>query len=108
MSSAAVTILVAIIGSGILNTVLSYFLTAKTKRQTDIDAIRKAQRLLMKQELRKLCSHYIAQEWIYEDELADIIAMHSCYHDDLKGNGFLDIEMARVKSLEIRIDGGVK
>lgn len=105
MSSAAITILVAIIGSGILNTVLNYFLTAKTNRQTDIDVVRKSQRLLMKQELRRLCHHYNLQGWIYEDELEDIIAMHSCYHDDLKGNGFLDVEMANVKKLEIRRDG---
>ena len=48
-----------------------------------------------------------AKEMLREDELEDLMAMHSCYHSDLKGNGFLDSEMARVQQLEIRRDGGV-
>ena len=56
----------------------------------------------MKDRLRSLCDHYRQQGWIYEDELEDIIAMHNCYHDKLKGNGFLDKQMSRVMNLEIR------
>lgn len=105
MSTAAVTILVAIISSGVLNTLLAYYLNKRNKKEEEFEIVRRAQRLLMKQELRRLCHHYNLQGWIYEDELEDIIAMHSCYHDDLKGNGFLDVEMANVKKLEIRRDG---
>lgn len=105
MSTAAVTILVAIISSGVLNTLLAYYLNKRNKKEEEFEIVRRAQRLLMKQELRRLCHHYNLQGWIYEDELEDIIAMHSCYHDDLKGNGFLDVEMTNVKKLEIRRDG---
>ena len=92
------TIIVAIIGSGALNTLLAYLLSLRDKRK----GIQEASRLLMKDRLRFLCVHYIQQGWIYEDELEDLIAMHACYHDDLKGNGFLDSQMERVKNLELR------
>ena len=92
------TLLVAIISSRVLNTALTYLLGLRDKRK----GIQEASRLLMKDRLRFLCVHYIQQGWIYEDELEDLIAMHACYHDDLKGNGFLDSQMERVKNLELR------
>lgn len=97
-----VTIIVAIIGTGVLNTVVSYSLTAYQKKKDKESGVQKASRLLMKQQLRSLCSHYIQQNWIYEDELEDLIDMHKIYHDDLNGNGFLNEMMERVKDLEIR------
>lgn len=107
MSTTIVTIIVALIGSGVFNTLLTCYLNNKSKRKEELDLVMKAQRLLMKKELRSLCSHCNSQGWIYEDELEDLMAMHTCYHNDLKGNGFLDSEMARVQQLEIRRDGGV-
>lgn len=97
-----VTIVVAIIGSGVLNTLISKLFEIQKSKNNNDKEIRQACRLLMKDRLRFLCVHYINQGWIYEDELEDIVAMHKCYHDDLKGNGFLDSLMARVKDLEIR------
>lgn len=96
------TIIVAIIGSGVLNTLLNYVISSKEKKEEKNSASNKAMRLMMKDRLRFLCMHYIQQGWIYEDELEDIIAMHSCYHDILKGNGFLDTQMEKVKNLEVR------
>lgn len=92
------TIIVAVIGSGVINTALNYYLNNKE----DKDGVKEASRLMMKDRLRFLCIHYIHQEWIYEDELEDLIAMHKCYHDELEGNGYLDDLMSRVKNLEIR------
>lgn len=96
------TIIVAIIGSGLLNTLLGYLVSARQKKQEENSDVNKALRLIMKDRLRFLCMHYINQGWIYEDELDDLIAMHNCYHNDLKGNGFLDSQMQRVKNLEVR------
>ena len=92
------TIVVAILGSSTVNTLLAFVITQIDKRS----GVNKSLRLLMKDRLRFLCMHYIDQGWIYEDELEDIIAMHECYHNDLKGNGFLDKQMTSVKSLEVR------
>lgn len=97
-----VTIVVAIIGTGIFNTLLSYCISSHEKKKERESGVQKAARLLMKTQLRSLCMHYIQQGWIYQDELEDIIAMHGVYHTDLQGNGFLDEMMERVKNLEIR------
>lgn len=102
LSEGVVTIVVAIIGSGLFNVIVSQLFAIREKKKCDYADVKKAARLLMKTELRDLCERYIAQGWIYEDELDDIIAMHNCYHDDLNGNGFLDTLMKRVKDLEIR------
>ena len=96
------TIIVAVIGSGVLNTMLNYLISRHEKNKCDKEGVNEAARLLMKDRLRFLCIHYIDQGWIYEDELEDLIAMHKCYHDDLNGNGFLNKLMSRVNELEIR------
>ena len=66
-----VTIIVAIIGSGVLNTILNYAISAREKKKDDTSGIQNSLRLLMKDRLRFLCGHYINQGWIYEDELED-------------------------------------
>lgn len=98
----ATTVVVAIIGSGILNTMFTYLATTVDKRKNKEKSYDKAARIIMKDRLRYLCQHYIDQGWIYEDELEDIVSMHECYHNDLKGNGFLDKQMERVNNLEVR------
>lgn len=96
------TIIVAIIGSGVLNTILNYLISIREKRMDQNSGEKKSIRLIMKNNVRTLCDKYIQQGWIYEDELEDLIAMHKCYHDDLGGNGFLDKLMSKVMNLEIR------
>lgn len=98
MNDGLVTIIVAIISTGILNTIVGAVLSRFQKNS----GISKAARLLMKDRLRFLCVHYIQQGWIYEDELEDLILMHECYHNDLNGNGFLDKQMEKVINLEVR------
>ena len=98
----ATTIIVAVLGSGLLNTLLNYFITQREKNKESESGVQEAARLIMKDRLRFLCVHYIQQGWIYEDELDDITSMHQCYHNDLKGNGFLDKQMERVNNLEVR------
>ena len=34
--------------------------------------------------------------------LEDLLAMHSCYHNDLNGNGFLNKQMDKVMNLEVK------
>lgn len=97
-----VTILVAIISSGVLNTLITHWMTNRKKNRDDEEGVKEAARLLMKNELRALCRSYIEQGWIYEDELEDIMAMHKCYHEDLNGNGFLNKQMDKVMNLEVR------
>ena len=95
-------ILIAVLGSGVLSTLIAQFFSALEKRRDARSGQGAAMRLVLKDRLRFLCETYINQGWIYADELDDIIQMHKCYHDTLHGNGYLDELMRRVKSLEIR------
>lgn len=96
------TIIIAILGSGLLSTIINQLCSFYQRKAEQKTGVNSALRLILKDRLRFLCVHYIQQGWIYEDELEDIITMHKCYHDDLKGNGYLDTLMSKVKSLEVR------
>ena len=98
----AQTIILALIGSGILSTIINQIFAIINKRQDAKSGLTHGVRLVLKDRLRFLCVRYIEQGWIYEDELEDLLAMHSCYHDTLKGNGYLDELMSRVKGLPIK------
>lgn len=109
MDETLVTILIAIISSGIFNKILDTITEARKEKRkdnkdqnNDFAKVQSSLRLLMKDRLRFLCMHYIQQGWIYEDELEDLMNMHSVYHNDLGGNGFLDKQMERVETLEVR------
>lgn len=95
-------IVVAILSSGVLSTLIAQICNLITKKVDEKKGQGAAIRVVLKDRLRFLCEKYIAQGWIYADELDDIIAMHKCYHDTLNGNGYLDELMKRVKSLEIK------
>jgi len=97
----ATAIVVAVIGSGILNTLLVNIVsTIKENRKND-DGVSKGLKVILKDRLRFLCISYINQGWIYEDELEDLINMHKSYKK-LGGNGFLDELISKVSDLEIR------
>lgn len=102
MSDSTLTIIVAILGSGALSTLISQVCTYLTKREDKKSGVAEGMRLILKDRLRFLCAHYIAQGWIYADELEDLIVMHDCYHSKLNGNGYLDTLMSKVKALEVR------
>ena len=94
----ATAIIVAVIGSGVLSTIINRLFNW----WDDKSGMRNGIRLILKDRLRFLAVRYIEQGWIYEDELEDLVAMHNCYHHALKGNGYLDDLVNRVKNLEIR------
>lgn len=95
-------IIVAILGSGLLSTIINQVCNYLNRRADARNGIQQGLRLVLKDRLRFLCIRYIEQGWIYEDELEDLIAMHDCYHKTLQGNGYLDELMARAKKLEIK------
>lgn len=95
-------VLVALIGSGLLSTIVNQICYFINKRNDEKHGLTHGVRLILKDRLRFLCVRYIEQGWIYEDELEDLVSMHSCYHDTLKGNGYLDELMGRVKRLPMK------
>lgn len=94
----AQAIIVAIIGSGLLSTIINRIFDYFDKRNGTQNGIR----VILKDRIRFLCTRYIEQGWIYEDELEDLVTMHNCYQKSLKGNGYLDSLMNRVQNLDIR------
>ena len=92
----------AVLGSGVFNLLLTRVFTSIDKKKSKDDGTRTALRLIMKNLIQKLCFEYIERGWVYQDEMEDLIVLHTSYHNDLKGNGFLDIPMTKVKELEIR------
>lgn len=94
----AQAIIIAVIGSGLLSTIINRVFDYWDKRNGTQNGIR----VILKDRIRFLCTRYIEQGWIYEDELEDLVKMHECYHKALKGNGYLDGLMSRVESLDIR------
>lgn len=95
-------IIVAIIGSGLLTTILNRIFAVRDKRKAEKTGEAKALRLIMKNNIRVLCNEYLVKGYIYADELADLESMHRCYHDDLGGNGWLDSMMSSVRRLPVR------
>lgn len=94
----AQAIIVAIIGSGLLSTIINRIFDYLDKKSGTQNGIR----VILKDRIRFLCTRYIEQGWIYEDELEDLVMMHTCYQKSLKGNGYLDSLMNRVQNLDIR------
>lgn len=94
----ATTIMVAVISSGLLSTIINRVFDYFDKKNGTQNGIR----VILKDRIRFLCTRYIEQGWVYEDELEDLVMMHDCYQKSLKGNGYLDSLVHRVENLEIR------
>ena len=101
-------ILIAIIGSGVLSTLISCIFTAAANRRKEKaeankedDALVIAMRQLYYGRIKRHAKHYIAAAQITSEELEDIVEDHRIYHDVLCGNGYLDNLMSKVRGLDI-------
>lgn len=72
------------------------------QQQKKLDDVIVAIRQLLYDRLKHLGKKYIEQGYITSEELEDFLAMHSVYHNEMKGNGFLDELVEQVKHLPIR------
>ncbi len=96
------TIIVAIISSGALSTLVSALFNVWQARKKRNDGVRAGMKMLLYDRIKHLGKSYIERGSISTDELEDLVEMHSIYHEDLDGNGFLDAIMASVKALPIK------
>lgn len=101
----ATTIICAVIASGFLNTLLNAFLSSRREKRDDMNSVKIALGLLMKEALKILCERYIAKGHVSTDELEELMSMHKVYHDNLKGNGYLDALMHEVSLLDVTVNG---
>lgn len=67
-----------------------------------LDNLIVAERTSMYDRIKHLGNVYLERESITSEELEDLISMHEVYHTVLKGNGFLDSLMAKVKELPVK------
>lgn len=92
-------ILIAVLSSSALASLISgifSLVTARSKKNNNLEA---GVRILLYDRIKHLCNKYIEQGWISTDAYEDLLHMHEVYHTSLKGNGFLDDKMSRVKQL---------
>ena len=60
-----------------------------------------AQRTQMYDRIKHMAKSYIERGTITAEELEDLTNMHKVYHNELKGNGFLDKLMEKVYALPV-------
>ena len=70
--------------------------------KTEIGNLAVAMRMQMYDRIKHLGNSYLKRGSISSEELADLIEMHGVYHNTLKGNGFLDTLMEKVKALPVK------
>ena len=96
------TIIIAIISSGALSTLVSALFNMWQSRKKEKDGVRAGMKMLLYDRIKHLGKSYIERGFITTDEPEDLTEMHSIYHEELDGNGFLDTVMKNVKALPIK------
>ena len=100
MSDTTVTIIVAVLGSSALASIISgIFSIVASKKKTE-NGVEAGVLILLYDRIKHLGTEYIRNEKVTYDEYEDLLKMHSVYHNDLKGNGFLDSVMKQVAQLQ--------
>jgi hypothetical protein len=92
-------IIIAIIGSGALSALVSGLFSFIRDRDKKNDGVRAGVRALLFDRINFLGNKYIADGEIKCEDLQRLVEMHTIYHNDLGGNGYLDTIMASVKEL---------
>jgi hypothetical protein len=71
--------------------------------QNTVNSLIVADRTILYDRIKHLAKAYIKRGWISVEEYEDLKRMHSVYHDELNGNGFLDNIMEEINKLEKRV-----
>lgn len=94
-------IIAAILGSSVISALISgvfgLIQTHRAKHHGMISAVR----ILLYDRIKYLGRKYIDAGEITHEDLEDILRMHSIYHDEVDGNGYLDSVIENVRKLKI-------
>lgn len=93
------TVLVSIGSSTVLVAIINGIFTLAGARRKAKHGEGAGIRILLYDRIKHLCKYHIAEGGITAEDLEDLMQMHKIYHDDLKGNGYLDVLMSQVKKL---------
>lgn len=97
-----VALIVAVLGSGVLATIVNVVYDIFKTKKRKLTASELADRVLLEERINYLGRLYISQEFIYADDKDRLKRMWTIYHEDLKGNGYLDSVMHEVSKLEVK------
>lgn len=102
------TIVIAVLGSGVLSTLINCVFTAwrdnkasEKKENEETKALKHGVQQLMYDRIKYLCKTHINRGHIATNDLEDLDRMHTIYHDELDGNGYLLELMEAVHELPI-------
>ncbi len=96
-------ILIAVLSSGFLSTALTLLVTHWKGRRRQEGGIHGGVQQLLYDRIKYLCKSHLERGYISVADLEDLERMHKIYHDALKGNGFLDGLMERVRRLPTEV-----
>ncbi len=94
-------IVIAIIGSGALSACISGCFALAQNKASQKHGVSAGVQQLLYDRIKYLCKAHLDRGYIATNELEDLERIHKIYHDDLKGNGFLDDLMSNVKRLPV-------
>ena len=92
-------ILIAVLGSSAVASLISGIFMLINNRRRRKTGLESGIRILLYDRIKELGAQYIKQDRITFEQYEDLLKMHSVYHSELGGNGFLDDIMRRVKSI---------
>ena len=92
---------IAVLGSSVLTALINLLYQLILQRTNRRKGVADALRLLLQSQIKYLGNKYIKAGKISTDDLQEFIEMHDVYHNELRGNGYLNELLARVKSLPI-------
>jgi len=102
MDDSTVKIIVAILGSGLLTTIINRIFTLIDRRKEKDSAAIIGVRTLLKIEIDRLGKDYVTDGSITPEDLSDLQKMWEVYHETLGGNGYLDTIMSKIKALPLK------
>lgn len=93
-------IILAIIGSGLITTVLNRAWALADKKKAKDTGLQAGLRELLYDKIKFLCGKYVQAGEISEVDYNSLHRMWNVYHNDLGGNGYLDAQMDAVELLK--------
>lgn len=106
MDNTTLSILLAVIGSGAFSSLIGGIFTTIAAKKAAISqkdqalvSLERGVCALLFDRIKHLCECHIARGEISIDDYNDLIRLHTTYHNDLHGNGFLDHLMEAVEQL---------
>lgn len=95
-----IEIVCAVLGTGVLTTVLNRIFTLRDRKQNTDDGLKVGVRLLLLDSIKRQGKEYISDKQISHKDLESFIDMYNAYHA-LGGDGYADAVYKQVSKLTL-------